>query len=400
VAKGVEALVEPSLLIWARQSAGYRTVEAAAQKARFPTKQLEDWENGDSRPTINQLRELGRIYGRPLAVFYLPEPPKGFNPMSLKDYRRLPEATGQRESPELIAEIRQAWFRREVALELSEDWEDAPPQFEALAYLTESAERVGARVRDLLGVSLEEQANWRNEREALRNWQFALEEAGVLVFQAWGVDIREMRGFSLTERPFPVVVVNVKDSPRGRIFSLMHELAHILLHEDGLCDLGYREPRSSNLKRIERFCNNVAAAALVPRGDLLAQPIVEDKPSYTAKWSWDELQKLSSYYKVSDQAMLRRLLTLGKTDEGFYWQTLKGIQNRVRKKKPGSSSTGGPQQSEKAVSKAGHLFTELVLDSYNDERITSSDLSDYLGVRLKHVPSIEELVRSQATVHR
>lgn len=139
--------------------------------------------------------------------------------------------------------------------------------------------------------------------------------------------------------------------------------------------------------------SNVAAAALIPREDLLAQPIVEGKPSYTARWSWDELRELSSYYKVSDQAVLRRLLTVGKTDEGFYWQTLRAIQSRGKKKKAGSSSTGGPQQPVKAVSKAGRLFTELVLDSYNDERITSSDLSDYLDVRLKRMPDIEELVR-------
>ena len=41
---------------------------------------------------------------------------------------------------------------------------------------------------------------------------------------------------------------------------------------------------------------------------------------------------------------------------------------------------------------AGPGFVRLVLDSYYNERITASDLADFLGVRLKHMPKIEEAV--------
>jgi Zn-dependent peptidase ImmA (M78 family) len=397
MARGTEALVEPSLLVWARQNAGYSTIEAAAQKARFTTEQLESWEKGDSRPTVSQLRKLAQVYRRPLAVFYLPEPPKNIDEMQLRDYRRLPDAA-RRESPELRAEIRRALYRREVFLELAEDWEDVPPSLEASASTGENPERVGARIRNLLGVSLQEQVGWVGEYGALSSWRFALEEVGVLVFQASGIDISEMRGFSLTERPFPVIVVNIRDSPRGRIFSLMHEFTHILLRDSSLCDLSYyQEPRSANLQQVERFCNNVAAAALVPKDDLLAQPLVARKPNRTARWSWDELRELSARYEVSDQALLRRLLTLHKVDDGFYWQTARQLQKRHKKKKPDPGSSGGPPPSKRAVYNAGQLFTELVLDSYYDERITAADLSDYLEVKLKHIPDIEDLVRRKST---
>ncbi len=144
----VEALVEPSLLVWARRSAGFVTTEAAAKKARVKTEQLEAWEQGESRPTVNQLRTLAGIYKRPLAVFYLPAPPQDFE--ALRDYRRLPEATKPGESPELREEIRRALFRREVVLELADDWEDAPPDLEASASLSENPdERVGARIREV-----------------------------------------------------------------------------------------------------------------------------------------------------------------------------------------------------------------------------------------------------------
>lgn len=398
MADRVEAMVEPSLLVWARRMAGYRTIEAAAQKAKLPVEQLESWEQGEARPTVNQLRKLGQHYGRPLAVFYLPEPPRDFEALRLRDYRRLPANAEPGESPELRAEIRRAWYRREIVLELAEGLEGVPPRLEASASLSDRPERVGARIRDLLGVSLEEQVSWKDEWAALSNWRHALEEAGALVFQAWGIEIEEMRGFSLAERPFPVIVVNVKDLPRGRIFSLIHELTHILLRDNGLCDLNDREPP----QRVERFCNSVAATTLVPKDDLLTQRLVAKKPDHTI-WSWDEIRELSSRYEVSDQALLGRLHTLGKVDEGFYWRTVRVFQQRSSKSRSRSSesrSSGGPRPPQKLVSSAGELFTQIVLDSYYDERITAADLSDYLEVKLRHIPSIEELVREKPTAQQ
>lgn len=396
VGERIEALVEPSLLTWARRSAGF-TTEDAAKKAQITTERLESWERGESRPTVNQLRNLARIYKRPLSVFYLPEPPKDFE--ALRDYRRLPDATAPRESPELRAEIRRALYRREVVLELAEDWEDAPSQLEASVSLSEHSEDVGTRVRDLLGASPEEQESWVDERAALSNWRSALEELGVLVFQAPGIGVDEMRGFSLTERPFPVIVVNVKDSPRGRIFSLMHEFTHILLHDSGLCDFDEQEPRPPEMQRIERFCNRVAASALIPKDDLLAQALVAEKPDQTI-WSPDELRELSSRYKVSQQTVLGRLFTLQKANEGFYWQSVRRLRKEYEEWTSPTSSGGFQPPPQKAVNNAGQLFSQLVLDSYNNERITAGDLSDYLEVRLKHLSTIEELVRRKAATQR
>jgi transcriptional regulator with XRE-family HTH domain len=81
--KTVEAIVEPALLVWARERAGLQ-IEAAAKKAQIQVARLVSWEKGETRPTIAQVRRLGTVYKRPLAVFYLPRPPKGFD--SLRDF--------------------------------------------------------------------------------------------------------------------------------------------------------------------------------------------------------------------------------------------------------------------------------------------------------------------------
>src|SRR5439155_26059744 len=144
--RGIPALVEPALLVWARQSAGLR-LDEAAKKGQIKPETLHQWEQGEARPSIPQLRRLGEVYKRPLAVFFLPEPPKGFDPQ--REFRRLPGLTPQNESPELRLALRTALFRREAARELYERLGEPLPSFEASAHPTEDPEIVGQRIREL-----------------------------------------------------------------------------------------------------------------------------------------------------------------------------------------------------------------------------------------------------------
>ena len=240
MARSVEAIVKPDLLVWARTSAGY-DVAQAAKKLGARRERIEAWERGKEKPTVAQLRKLAEIYKRPLAVFYLPKPPKSFDAMH--DFRRMPGQISGVESPELRVEIRRALYRREIALDLYKALEESPPELKARAEATEDPEEVAHRMRDLIGVSPNQQRKWKDENEAIRAWRTAIENLGVLVFQARDVEPREMLGFSFAETPLPVIVANIKDSPRRRIFTMLHELAHILLRQDAICDLDDENPR-------------------------------------------------------------------------------------------------------------------------------------------------------------
>ncbi|HXN49289.1 MAG TPA: XRE family transcriptional regulator, partial [Bryobacteraceae bacterium] len=230
----IRASVQPELLVWARKSARYQ-IHEAAKKASVSAERLVEWESGTSFPTINQLRTLANIYKRPLAVFFLPEPPVQFDAM--RDFRRLPNAANAEYTPELMLAVRRARFRREIAVEIAEELELEVPllNFDPRPFMGQSS-RLAEAGRTLLSVTLDEQLQWRDKYEALNAWSAAVEKLGVLVFQTSGVSMREMRGFSIHESVYPVIVVNAKDSPRGRIFTVLHEFAHLLMHSGGLCD--------------------------------------------------------------------------------------------------------------------------------------------------------------------
>lgn len=385
--RGHEALVEASLLQWARNSAGL-SIEGAARKASVPPERLESWEEGESRPTISQLRKLGRAYKRPIAVFFLPEPPRDFD--ALRDFRRFPEGAGLGLSPELRFEIRRANERRDIALDLYEATESEPPEFTGAASLEEKPEEVAQGIRAQLGVEYEAQTSWSKAHQAFGEWRAALEHAGVLVFQARRVETSEMRGFSIAQRPLPVVVVNRRDYPRSRVFTMLHELTHVMLSAGGLCDLEEAGGLSLEEERTETFCNQVAGAVLVPAKLLASERIVIEKGSGPV-WSDGDIEELARKYTVTRETLVLRLLTVGKTTRDFY--LAKRDQYRQERSERESRETDGfLAPASDALSAEGAPFIRLVLDAYYQEAVTASDAADFLEIRLKHLPKIEEAV--------
>lgn len=385
--KRVPALVNPDLLVWARENAGY-SVSDAASKLKVKVEQLSSWEDGELRPSIPQLRKVGHLYRRPIAVFYLPERPKDF--AAIKDYRRFPDELLE-SSPAIILQIRKAYERREIALELLDAQGETPREFTLKGSQGEDPEVLAGKMRSFLGLDIDRQLEWRTDYDALNYWRQALESRGALVCQAVDVDPQAMRGFSIVEFPLPVLTANIKDPPVARVFTLAHELVHVLLRKGGLCDFSEAKRILAQNDHVEVFCNRVAGAALVPRHDLLRHPTVRCKEAGSESWSNAEISSLASRYKVSREALVRRLLILDRTTIGFYRAKREEYQAEFASKKKEKRKGFAPPD-RMAVAQAGLRFTGLVLETYRAGRITSADASEYLGVRLKHLPKIREAV--------
>lgn len=386
MAKRVEALVTPEVLTWARVSVRM-TVDEAARKVGVKPEAIRAWETGDQRPTIRQMHILSRTYKRSVAAFYLPYPPEDVPP--LRDFRRLPGQVAGTESTALRFAIRQAYNRREVALELLQDKAEAFSAIVPHVSMKDDPERQASQLRELLQVTYEQQIKWRTGYEALRGWRSALENLGILVFQALNVGVDEMRGFSIGDEPLPVIAINVKDAPPGRVFSMLHEFAHLVLHIAGICDLEEEWLRPPEAQRVEVFCNRIAGAILVPFDRLLNEKVVQGKYG-DPEWSHEELRGLARLYQVSREVILRRLLLAGRTTAEHYQLLREEFQEEYKKL---SRPKGGfMTPAREAVTSAGVPFVSLVLNGYYQGSITAADLSEYLGVRLKHLPKIEQAV--------
>lgn len=376
--KRVDALVTPETLEWARRSAGLE-LEDAATRLRIKSERLAAWEKGAAAPSFKQLIRIAHLYDQPVSAFYLPKAPEVFRP-PLKDYRRHPTGDAPSVSFELHLDVRRAIERREVLLDLLQESGERIQQFKAQLSPGASAEVVGGQIRGLLGIDSATQQSWRQPEVAFREARALIEKAGVLAFQTSDVPLDEMRGYSLALFPMPVVVVNRKDAYSGRTFTLMHEVAHLILHAGGICIPSAFNDRPQVQAQTETFCNYVAGSALIPAAELLAQPVVESHRE--EEWDDEDLTALARTFAVSREVVLRRLLITGRTTQAFY---VRWVQERHAKAaSKAGSKPGFVHPAVNSISLNGRKFVRTVLSALGRSEIPPNVASEYLGVRAKH----------------
>lgn len=171
-----------------------------------------------------------------------------------------------------------------------------------------SVESFAVELRAFLGVTEAEQIAARDEFAALRLWVSALHARGVYVAQRRLKDAL-VRAFSKVRSGQALVVVDNGDSAYSRIFSAIHEYCHITLRTTGICDL-------DDHTAVERFCNAVAAAALLP--DALLTDVLAGR-SFTGTDEDDLLvQGLSHELRVSQAVALIRLRDRGTISQELF----------------------------------------------------------------------------------
>lgn len=383
MAKSVKALINPAMLAWARDQAGF-SLSDVARRLHLEETRIEAMEKGDEAPTFAKLLDMADLYKRPVSLFYLKEPPKGWQP--IQDFRRLPDVEGGF-SPALTYAIRQARERREVALNVSAELGEKIDPFELKTTLKSNVEEFGQQIRDYLGVTETKQLGFR--KRAFDSWRLAIEAKDVLVFVVPRLKIREMRGTALTETQLPIILINGKDRGNGRVFTLLHEFCHLALRQSGVSNMG-GDRNDAPHPEVEKFCNAVAASALMPRDWLLREKIVVDKGAQKS-WHDDELEALAKRFGVSSEAVLRRLLTLGRTTQAFYDSKRAAYQKiYAQLDERQEPSEGGPKYHLVVLSQLGRTFTQLIFQGYHDRYFTLRDVAGLLNMKVTTVPVMEK----------
>ncbi|MFW9803129.1 MAG: XRE family transcriptional regulator [Candidatus Thorarchaeota archaeon] len=384
--RGMPALANSKMLEWARLERGY-SIDEAAKKIGIDSKFLQQCEAGDSHLTFAKLRTAAKVYKRPTASFYLQKLPK---PLEVPNFRRIKDRAEEPLSKELRLEIRRFYQKRKAAIELMEF---APPfDWDKLGTigLDEDREAVGQRIRRLLEIT-DDFPKGYVEGKAFKHWRSKIESTGTLVFVVSGVQVEEMRGMSFAEKPFPFIAVNSKDSYRARTFSLLHEFCHILLEDSSVCDIHDAFASDEKHRSLEVFCNHVAGAALVPKDLLLATSTVR-KHGSSEIWSDQELTALAGRFRVSREVILRRLLLLGRTTDGFYRAKRSNYRYPPR---AGGGGGGGETSSERVFRTDGFVFTSMVLEALNRNVIAYADAARILNIKISGLASLERLVQEQ-----
>jgi len=384
-AKTPKVELSPAVLRWSRESAG---IELADVAKRLGVRQgtVEKWESGAAKLTLGRLQQLASLYKRPLAAFFLPQAPTEL-PLP-HDCRVLPGTSGGAISKQTRLAIREARRVQALATELSAElgYDSATP-LGALG-LTSDVEKAAGEERARLSVGLDEQLAWRDSSTALRRWRQALEDVGIVVLQI-PMPMEDARGFSLLDGGLPVIVINSRDAVNGRVFSLLHEYGDLLRGCSGICTPHEAGITASRAQPVERFCNAVAGAILVPRDSLLDE-LTALSPPRGVRLSADDVASLASGFRVSSYVILYRLRSAHVIDERRFKAEIEELQSRaVRAPR---RRGGGPPSERRCLQRRGARFASLVLEAKSRDIITYTDVADYLSLRVNRLAALERLL--------
>jgi len=399
----VRAPVNQEVLRWAREEAGLGLGDAS-KKLGVRQERLTAWEEGTLKPTVGQLRKLADVYWRTPAFFFLRELPEP-DLLTVPDYRAPNKQ--KRMSFELRRQLRECAQRREWLMELEGPGE--PSQL--LTVPTRDPQQAATYIRQLLGVSIHDQKGSRNNYEMLHLWIDSIENQDILVFQSSRFPIEEARGVSLSYQRLPFILLNGKDAPAGKIFTLLHELFHLMKGDGGLCDysadidekpLCDNAPQHSrnDLRRRgrelvvgerrgheERLCDRFAAALLMPSEHVEAEQV--EKIAATSN-VYDTIHWLVKTFKVSELVATIRLCELGFATQADVNEARLRMEAATRGR---HRRGGGPPYAATRLRDVGNRYASAVVDAYELNRISLTEVSEFLGTKLRHLPDIEARIR-------
>lgn len=379
--------VNPEILRWARERAGY-TVDQIAEAFTKDSSEISGWEEGASVPTYIQLERLAyRFYKRPLALFFFPAPPEETDPK--EEFRTLPEFEIANLLPDTRHAIREGQAMQEALKELCNRKNPSSRlvfndlQMDA----SDPVPQAAGALRSYLEVSTQHQSEWSSARVALGRWREQVETVGVFVFKR-SFKQEDVSGFSLIDPEFPIIYLNNSTAKTRQIFTMFHELAHVLVRSSGITktDYSYISSLSGAERSIEVFCNAFAGEFLVPSSDFE----IRFDPQQPVEQSTTDL---ASYYSVSREVILRKLLDRGIVSQEYYEEM---GQNWIEEFEESRKSGRGGNYYATQAEYLGDRYMNLAFSQYYEGNISLQELASYLNIKAKSVEGLERQMLRRA----
>lgn len=375
--------VEPSVLRWARETAGL-DVATAADRIGVKRDKVEKWEAAALAPTINQIRTMADVYARPLAALFMTEPPLGDVKRDLPDFRRS-EARSQVVSRALQKAMMRAYRQRDALRDAAEGLELPESDVTAKYALDQGRDpgTLGEELRAILDLESISKTMLLQPEYFLRELVRRAESLNVTVIQVQRVDVTEMRGFSLGDGPCPIVALNGADWPRGKVYTLLHELAHVGFRSNGLCDLQHTEGAL-----LERLCDTVAAAALMP-AEAFLRSLRDLRPEFITS---DFARAVGNEFGASGESALLRIIELGRATWNDYWRLKPEFDSAYASYKAAERERNADQNSpiyyQVKRRDLGKRFISQMVAAHQEEILSSRDLAQLLEVSYDKVPKL------------
>lgn len=287
--------------------------------ARQKYKNFNMWLEGKNYPTYNQLVELSKLFNVPFGYFFLDELPEYLFPIPHYRTNQNGVFTPSEELKDTLeyAEDIQKWAK-DILIELGNDKLSFCGKLKNEYKVDEVVDEL-KNIFEIRDGWAESMNSWR---DAFRYLVTKAEEKGIIVLVngvVWNnthrkLDVEEFRGFVLYDEIAPVIFINNNDYISGKIFTLIHEVVHIIIGKSASFDL---KDLQSAQNEIEKFCDKCTAEFLVPTQEL--------KKVYKGIKNYEELAKK---FKVSQIVIARRLLDLELISKNEFYNFLQDSKRK------------------------------------------------------------------------
>lgn len=377
--------VNPAVLRWVMDNEGWGVDELAGASGLSPER-IREWTAAESYISIRDLKKMSAKFRRPMSVLLMAEAPATTVPR----YRRgVGPAAESLPSREVLEVIRKARYVQDNAAELLGAMGRRTEARVHRATLGQNPESAAAESAAALGIEPPRCTGRGEDRDRRRYDEIRKKIESRNVFTMQQIIPEEgPAGFALVDAEPAVVLVNWRDPPRRRIFTILHEYAHVLLNDGIVCHAGGAPTNSTeDSPSPERWCDRFAGAVLMPKDAF--RGALRDAHEAAGGDPLGAVAELSDRFCVSKTAALvratrvldnARLIALYSR---CYGELARDAKRGTRKGE--ESGNGGAirmRQDVRCMIQKGRLYANLVATASESGVITTSTALDYLEINL------------------
>lgn len=297
---GTTVNINPDIIKWILEKVQLGSVDSPVLET------LKLWQSGEKAPTLKQLESISKKVNMPFGYFFLKTPP--IEECKIVEYRTIESIEISEPSRNLIDTVDQMtdiqdWMREYLI-------ENGGNELAYVARCNESSETeyIADDIRKSLGLQVEWYLREKTSTDLFKYLRTQYEHIGILVMMNGVVgqnthrklNINEFRAFTLIDKYAPLIFINACDTEAGKIFSMLHELAHIWLGTESFYNDKYGNYQG--VTKEEQKCNAVAAELLVPNLVFKQKWLAMDSVTM------EKFEDLSKYFRCSKSVILRRAL--------------------------------------------------------------------------------------------
>jgi len=381
------AVISGQILVWARERANLAP-EVVSSKAKVNLDKLFSWESGKGYPSFKQAQKLASVLRIPFGYFFLSQPPKETIPLpDLRQIKPMGDGDFSADFLEVVGDAlrKQQWYKEYLTEEGSK-----PLEFIAKYRSNTNPEFIASEIRTIFGIDNSLRSVATSWTDFFRRLISVLESKGITVQRSGivgsntrrALSVDEFRGFAISDNVAPLIFINGRDFKAAQIFTLAHELAHLLIGESGISNSSVDTTinRLSNAG-IEQLCNEIAAEVLVPKDEILSSWKRQDAPG-------NNVDRLVRHFRVSTIVILRRALDLGLISKKIFIEEINLAWDRIRKAEDNSSESGGGDFYKTFYARNGRELSHSIISAAIGGRILYLDAANYLGVKVKTISNI------------